>query len=66
MAGLQAPREAESWTSFLVEIRMSHPEADRLAIAIAAGYETVSRAEYYIRTGSHNQSCNASLTGSEP
>jgi hypothetical protein len=36
---------------FLVEIRMSHPEAERLAFAIAAGYETVSRAEYYIRNG---------------
>jgi hypothetical protein len=30
---------------------MSHPEAERLAFALRAGYETVSRAEYYIRNG---------------
>jgi hypothetical protein len=34
-----------------VTLRLTHAEALRLGVAIAAGYETVSRAEYYIRTG---------------
>lgn len=34
-----------------VSLRLTTAEAERLGVAIAAGYETVSRAEYYIRTG---------------
>lgn len=34
-----------------VTLRLSQDEAIRLGVAIAAGYESVSRAEYYIRTG---------------
>jgi hypothetical protein len=34
-----------------VEIRLSRAEARRLCTSIAAGYEGVSRAEYFIRTG---------------
>jgi hypothetical protein len=34
-----------------ISLRLSRAEAERLGVAIAAGYETVSRAEYYIRTG---------------
>jgi hypothetical protein len=34
-----------------VSIALSRGEVSRLAVAIAAGYETVSRAEYFIRTG---------------
>lgn len=34
-----------------VSLRLTRAEAERLGVAIAAGYETVSRAEYYIRTG---------------
>jgi hypothetical protein len=32
-------------------VRMTREEAQRLSFAISAGYETVSRAEYYIRHG---------------
>jgi hypothetical protein len=38
--------EAES-----VVVRLTHDEAMRLRVAIIAGYEAVSRAEYFIRTG---------------
>lgn len=34
-----------------VHLRLSRGEASRLATAIEAGCESVSRAEYYIRTG---------------
>jgi len=34
-----------------ITLRLAHDEAMRLGIAIAAGYETISRAEYFIRTG---------------
>jgi hypothetical protein len=34
-----------------VIVRMTREEAQRLSFAISAGYETVSRAEYYIRHG---------------
>jgi hypothetical protein len=34
-----------------VSLRLTRAEAERLGVAMAAGYETVSRAEYYIRTG---------------
>lgn len=34
-----------------VSLQLTRAEAGRLGIAIAAGYENVSRAEYYIRTG---------------
>ena len=34
-----------------VILRLAHDEAMRLGIAIAAGYEAISRAEYFIRTG---------------
>jgi hypothetical protein len=34
-----------------VSLRLTRAEAERLGVAIAAGYETVSRSEYYIRTG---------------
>lgn len=32
-------------------LRMSSEEAAHLGVALAAGYESVSRAEYFIRTG---------------
>lgn len=34
-----------------VVLQLDRSEAARLAVALGAGYETVSRAEYYIRTG---------------
>jgi hypothetical protein len=34
-----------------VVLRLSSAEAERLTFALRAGYETVSRAEYYIRHG---------------
>lgn len=34
-----------------VEVRLTHAEARRLCASIAAGYESVSRVEYFIRTG---------------
>jgi hypothetical protein len=34
-----------------VKIRLTCDEARRLCVSIAAGYEGVSRAEYFIRTG---------------
>jgi hypothetical protein len=34
-----------------VQITLSDDEALRLGLAIDAGYQTVSRAEYFIRTG---------------
>jgi hypothetical protein len=34
-----------------VTLRLTREEAIRLGVAVAAGYESVSRAEYYIRTG---------------
>jgi hypothetical protein len=34
-----------------VEVRLTGAEAWRLGASIAAGYEGVSRAEYFIRTG---------------
>lgn len=34
-----------------VEVRLTRAEAQRLCASIAAGYEGVSRAEYFIRTG---------------
>lgn len=34
-----------------ISIQLSRREAERLGVAIAAGFETVSRAEYFIRTG---------------
>lgn len=34
-----------------VVVHMTHEEAQRLTFALRAGYETVSRAEYYIRHG---------------
>lgn len=34
-----------------VTVRLTHDEAKRLGVAIDAGYESVSRAEYFIRTG---------------
>jgi len=34
-----------------VVVRITREEAQRLSFAISAGYETVSRAEYYIRHG---------------
>lgn len=34
-----------------VTLRLTLTEATRLGVAIAAGYEAVSRAEYFIRTG---------------
>lgn len=34
-----------------VEVRLTCAEAQRLCASIAAGYEGVSRAEYFIRTG---------------
>jgi hypothetical protein len=34
-----------------VTLRRSQDEAVRLGVAITAGYEAVSRAEYFIRTG---------------
>ena len=34
-----------------VTVKMSREEAARLGFALRAGYETTSRAEYYIRTG---------------
>lgn len=35
----------------VTSIQLNQPEAERLGIAIAAGYEAISRAEYFIRTG---------------
>ncbi|GAB2648958.1 hypothetical protein GCM10009743_25760 [Kribbella swartbergensis] len=35
----------------IVEIQLTHDEARRLCSAIATGYEGLSRAEYYIRSG---------------
>ena len=40
--------EAEGGT---VVLRLTSDEAERLAVAIRADHETVSRAEYYIRYG---------------
>lgn len=34
-----------------VVLRLTRDKAERLALAIMAGIETLSRAEYYIRTG---------------
>lgn len=34
-----------------VTIRMTEEEAARMSVALGAGYESVSRAEYFIRTG---------------
>lgn len=34
-----------------VEVRLTRAEARRLRVSIAAGYEGVSRAEYFIRAG---------------
>jgi hypothetical protein len=34
-----------------VTLRLRRAEATRLGVALAAGYETISRAEYFIRTG---------------
>jgi hypothetical protein len=34
-----------------VVLRLTQGEAERFALAIMAGIETLSRAEYYIRTG---------------
>jgi len=35
----------------MVHVRLTRAEAQRLCASIAAGYEGVSRAEYFIRTG---------------
>lgn len=44
MVGIEVEEDA-------VVVRMTRQEAQRLSVAISAGYETVSRAEYYIRYG---------------
>ena len=38
-------------TGDAVTMRLTQTEATRLGVAITAGYEAVSRAEYFIRTG---------------
>jgi hypothetical protein len=38
-------------SSDIVQFNLSYDEAHRLCSAIAAGYDGVSRAEYYIRSG---------------
>lgn len=38
-------------TDTSVSIQLTHDEALRLGVALIAGYEAVTRAEYFIRTG---------------
>ena len=40
-----------------VTLKLTPDEAERLGVALRAGYETASRAEYYIRTASPRQPC---------